>query len=78
MGQTETLFDVRKGRKKREAFVKTQQYVCKRCKCSVYDDDGCWCVKFDLCLTFVDGSVVLDKTGEAIVCDNNKWDFKGV
>ncbi len=70
------LFDVGEKRKKRKAFVKTQQYTCKRCKGSVHDEHGCLCIKHDLCLEFEAGEAVLVKNGRAIVCDGKNWEIK--
>lgn len=62
--------------KKKRKFVRTQQWICKRCKHSIHDDIGAYCEKFDLCLDFEDGHVCISNGGIEITCDGKKWQRK--
>ena len=59
--------------KKKRKFVRTQQWICKRCKHSIHDDLGAYCEKFDLCLDFEGGHVCISNGGVEITCDGKKW-----
>ena len=72
---SETLFDIpKKQKKQRKPFVKTQRYVCRRCKGSVSDKNGAYCHRFDLCLEFTEsGQACLTKDGWPIECNGEEW-----
>ena len=72
-----TLFDLPpKEKKARKPFVKTQQYICKRCEGSVHDKAGAYCKRFDLCLEFDNGACRLTKDNSSVICDGKKWRSK--
>ena len=71
------LFDLPIKKKKRKLFIKTQRWICKRCKHSVHDEIGAYCEKMDLCLEFEeDGTVCTSKDGQSIICDKKEWETK--
>ena len=68
-----TLFKIPvKPRKKRKPLKKTQQWICKRCKGSVHDNEGAYCIRHDLCMEFHDGNVYLAKDGSKRTCDGEE------
>lgn len=60
--------------KERTPFKKTQRWICKRCSGSVHDKAGAYCERFDLCLEFDQGRVLLAKNGSPIKCDGKEWE----
>ena len=55
------------------AKLRTQRYICKRCKSSAHDDDGAYCDKFDLCLEFApDGYVITANGSDQVICDGTE------
>jgi len=73
----DTLFELPapKPKKKTKHIQKTQQYMCKRCHGSIHDRDGAYCRRFDLCLEFDDGKVLLLENNQSIRCDSKKWEY---
>ena len=73
---SDTLFDMPpKKSKPRKPFEKTQQWTCKRCAGSVHDNAGAYCHRFDLCLEFDSGVVLLASRNAPIQCDGEKWTY---
>ena len=54
---------------------KRQAFVCSQCKESASDDEGCYCVKFDLCIEF-DGDLARLANGNHVLkCDGEKFEY---
>lgn len=52
-----------------------QAFVCSQCQESASDEEGCYCVKFDLCVEFHGDEARLANGNHSLKCDTEHFEY---